>query len=70
MKYILAQSTTVKFSKLRPLWKWQGSIIVDLIPPNEHEGRRKKDDEEEEDEIDANTFWPSQRWPCQAGGKA
>ena len=41
---------------------------------NEHEGRRKKDDdgdeeEKEEDEIDANTFWPSQRRPCQAGGK-
>ena len=35
----------------------------------------KKDDngdeeEKEEDEIDANTFWPSQRWPCQASGKA
>jgi len=48
-----------------------------LTLPNEHEGRRKKDDdgdeeekEEEEDEIDANTFWPSQRRPCQAGGKA
>lgn len=34
------------------------------------DGGDEEEKEEEEDEIDANTFWPSQRRPCQASGKA